>query len=208
LFVGNTIANLNANSILISVANSTGTANLQPTQLVIGTSTINSTALAEGANIFINTTTLFIGNSTANMIANSILVMLANSTGSANLQPTQLVIGTSTVNSTVISEGANLTINTTMIFVGNSSVNATINSSAFALNGVSVGGATPGGANTDVQFNDQGGFGGTPAFTYTKTTNNIFMANALNVGFDYQLNSLSFANCVILRYIHSAYGGL
>lgn len=33
------------------------------------------------------------------------------------------------------------------------------------------GGGTPGGSNTEVQFNDSGSFGGDPTFTFNKTTN-------------------------------------
>jgi hypothetical protein len=41
------------------------------------------------------------------------------------------------------------------------------------------GGGTPGGANTQVQFNDSGAFGGSAGFTFDKTTNNVTIANSL-----------------------------
>lgn len=47
------------------------------------------------------------------------------------------------------------------------------------------GGGTPGGSNTDVQFNDSGTFGGSPSFTFNKTTFELDLGNYLmrpNVG--------------------------
>lgn len=47
------------------------------------------------------------------------------------------------------------------------------------------GGGTPGGSDTQVQFNDAGSFGGDPGLTYNKTTNVLSLngsANSLNLG--------------------------
>ena len=41
---------------------------------------------------------------------------------------------------------------------------------------------SPGGANTQVQFNDSGVLNGTAAFTYNSTTNNVTMSNSLSIG--------------------------
>ena len=41
------------------------------------------------------------------------------------------------------------------------------------------GGGTPGGSNTQIQFNDSGAFGGSAGFTFDKTTNNVTIANSL-----------------------------
>ena len=92
-----------------------------------------TTTLAVGANVFVNAIAVSVGNTTANLLANSILVKVANSTGIANLQPTQLVIGTSTVNSTVYSAGANVILGTVDLRIGNSTVNAMSNSIAVVL---------------------------------------------------------------------------
>ncbi len=43
-------------------------------------------------------------------------------------------------------------------------------------------GSVPGGANTDVQFNDSALFGGGSGFTFDKAVNNAFIANTLTVG--------------------------
>src|SRR6185369_9050730 len=93
LKIGNTTANLFANSILLAVANASGQVNVQPTQIVVGSVTYGATSIAVGANVLLDTVKLPVRNSTANLHANSVLVTVANSTGTANLQPTQLVIG-------------------------------------------------------------------------------------------------------------------
>ena len=110
LFVGNSTANVVANSSGITAANSTGTANLQPTQLVIGTSVVNSTVVAIGANVFLSTTTVSIGNSTANIISNS----------------------------TNISVGANVDVTPTGVLIGNSTVNVMANSTSWYVGGNNV----------------------------------------------------------------------
>jgi len=133
LSIGNSTANLLANSILVSLANSTGTANLQPTQLIIGSATVNSTAHIAGANVFLDTTKLSIGNTTANLLANSILITLANSTATANLNPAALVIGASTVNATAYTAGANVFLSTTTLSIGNSTANLLSNSILITL---------------------------------------------------------------------------
>ena len=43
------------------------------------------------------------------------------------------------------------------------------------------GGGSPGGADTQLQFNDSGSFNGTSGFTFNKTTNNVTIANTLTV---------------------------
>lgn len=65
-----------------------------------------TTSANVGANVQLTTVQVSVGNSTANLLANSILVKVANSTGTANLQPTQLVVGTSVVNSTAVNAAA------------------------------------------------------------------------------------------------------
>lgn len=110
---------------IFRVANSAGSANLTSATLTIGTSVVNSTAVAAGANVYLNTTTLFAGNSTINASHTSSLVQVANSTGTANLTATTLTIGTSVVNSSAVAAGSNAYINTTAVFI---STNSTINS--------------------------------------------------------------------------------
>ena len=47
----------------------------------------------------------------------------------------------------------------------------------WAAAGGGGGNGSPGGANTQVQFNDAGTFGGDSGFTYNKTTNTLFVEN-------------------------------
>jgi hypothetical protein len=328
LFIGNTVANLVANSVLVTVANSTASANLGPLGLVSGIVLANATVLAVGANSVLSASRLFVGNSTVNSEltqsaltmyggANSIIlangvsnyiywstpgvasptatsrsagtklviypsvgatsvdyaigieasymwfsagesaatgfkwysntgnIMLANNSGLdmraraiANVTTitatsmalsgaasgiTTLAAGNSTitgfvnasvsVNSAIIASGANSYINTTAHFVGNSVANTYIDINGIYLanstsntkiqvpsaanysatnvflhaNGSWVtvtaggGGGTPGGANTQIQFNDSTAFNGTAGFTFDKTTNNVTIANTLTV---------------------------
>jgi hypothetical protein len=51
-----------------------------------------------------------------------------------------------------------------------------------AGNGGNTGNGTPGGANTQVQFNDAGQFGGDAGFTYNKVSNTLSVANTISSG--------------------------
>ncbi len=102
LMSGNSTINLVANSILVKVANSSGIANLTPTLLQIGTSNLSTTSLVLGANVLLNQSTLIIGNSTVNAAILQNQVRVSNSSGVANLEPTLLTIGGSTMNSTSV----------------------------------------------------------------------------------------------------------
>jgi hypothetical protein len=103
LHFGNSTVNAFANSIQITVRDATNTANLSANRLDLGLNSITPTGYGSGANVSLNSIRLSVGNTTANLIANSIIVSVANSTETANLQPTQLVIGTSIVNTSTVS---------------------------------------------------------------------------------------------------------
>jgi hypothetical protein len=147
LSLGNTTVNVFANSTLIKIANSTLISNLTPGLLLIGTSSVNSTMFAAGANVLIDTEKLSFGNSTVNATINSTLTSIRNATDIANLSASQLLIGTSSVNSTMVALGANVLLSTSLVHVGNNTVNATVNSTAFALNGVAL---SSGGGITEI----------------------------------------------------------
>ena len=51
------------------------------------------------------------------------------------------------------------------------------------VNGTCLSGGTPGGANTQVQFNDSGSFGGDAQLTYNKTTDVLTMVNGSSTSF-------------------------
>ncbi len=107
------------------VANSTTSANLSSASLTIGTSVVNATAHAAGSNVYINTTTLFAGNSTINASHTSALVQVANSTSTANLTAAGLAIGTITANTTGLFVGANVFANSSAVDVGNTIITTT-----------------------------------------------------------------------------------
>jgi hypothetical protein len=124
LSIGNTTANMFANSILISVANSTARMNLQPTLLTLGGVSLNTTAAIVGANVFLDTTQLVIGNTTVNTIITQNKVRVSDATGVANLEPATLTIGGSIVNTTAVNTSflksvtANVTGNTQVYSLG------------------------------------------------------------------------------------------
>jgi len=62
---------------------------------------------------------------------------------------------------------------------GGSQGAGTVNATGLYINGVAVGGGgTPGGSDTQVQFNDMGSFGGNAGFTFNKTTGQVTISNA------------------------------
>lgn len=108
---GNSTSNLVVNSTAIQIANLSATSNLTPTQLRIGANVIVGTDQVNvGSNVFLSTSTLFVGNATSNVSVTQDNIVLANSTISSNLSPLQLRIG------------ANATVNTTQVTIGNSSL--------------------------------------------------------------------------------------
>lgn len=166
LLIGNSIANLTANSILVKVANATNIANLSPVALTIGTTTVNSTVVATGANVvanltafgvgqygnvtvgggIVNTTTIAVGNSTVNSSHTAAQIQVTNSTATANLTAVALTVGTTVVNSSVVAAGANVVANVTAFGVGqygNTTVGGTIqNTTIFAVGNSSVNAST------------------------------------------------------------------
>ena len=101
-------------------------------------------------------------------------------TGTANIS------GLVTLGGSTIFNG-NVQIGTAALAVG-LAANGSYGSAGqvLASNGTSVywasgASATPGGANTQIQFNNSGTLGGTAGFTFTTTSNNVAIANNLNV---------------------------
>jgi ribosomal protein S28E/S33 len=132
-------ATFTANATLVNAAaiNITGQVN---------TATLYATTSANvGANLQVNTTALFIGNSTVNSTIsagnlNVNGVFIANNSGAyhtgtvnaASHTTTNSVVNTSQISIGTVNSTANgVVANTTAILIGNSTVNATINSTAF-----------------------------------------------------------------------------
>ena len=136
--------------------------------IYIGTSTINTDGAnlvftnADGGELIVSgngtTTTSSISNDSSNIVVNPSSINFGVN-GTANVL---FVTGT----------GANVTgtFNTT----GNAAVSGILTDNYYYANGqpLDVGG-NPGGANTQVQFNNNGEFGGTANLTFDSATNNL-----------------------------------
>jgi hypothetical protein len=123
---------------------------------------------------------------TQNYMANSIAGGSSNVTVFSNANVTISSAGTANVltissTGTVTTGTASVTGNITggnILTVGVVSASGNITANYFIgngsqLTGIAGGGGTPGGANTQIQFNDGGTFGGTAGLTFDKTTNAV-----------------------------------
>lgn len=109
-----------------------------------------------------------------------------------------LIASTQTANYSGNVTAGNLVVNgiSSLGNVGNVSITGGTNGYVLSTNGSgglnwveqSGGGGTPGGGNTQIQFNDNGTFGGNANLTFNKTTNTLAVAN-VNVA-----NSLAFSS--------------
>ena len=137
------IVNLTSVSSSIRVGNSTINSFTNSTVIAIGTGNF-STSANVGANIYITTSTVQVGNSTANLNANSSLLKISDATSTANLSSLNLVIGSTVVNSTIITigtgnfstaanVGANVNLTTSSLRIGNSTANLNANSSLLKI---------------------------------------------------------------------------
>jgi len=89
--------------------------NVTANSVTVTSNTVNAATFRAGANAHMNTTTVFVGNSTVNVVISSSGIAASN-----------------TVNATTFYAGANVYMNTTAVFVGNSTVNVVISSSSVA----------------------------------------------------------------------------
>ena len=158
--VGDATVNTFANSSLVKVANSTGSANLEATRLTIGTSLVNTTVFAAGSNVIANTTSIFVGNATVNTVLSQALLRFANSTTNTGISlPDSVQYG-----------GAAFFLHANGNWVNVETVITT------------TGIGSPGGSNTQIQYNNSGVLGGALGFTFNNTTNNVTMSNTLSIG--------------------------
>jgi hypothetical protein len=80
-----------------------------------GTNNFFTAGVKVGANLVVNTTTIYTGNTTSNLTVNSQIITVSNTSKSANLTPNGLTVGSVTINSTAISAvDATLTGNLTV----------------------------------------------------------------------------------------------
>lgn len=82
-------------------------------------------------------------------------------------------------------DASNLTANRTWVLPDSNGTNGYVLSTNGSGNlswvAQTGGGGTPGGSNTEVQFNDGGSFGGNANFTFNKTTNTLTIGNIASV---------------------------
>lgn len=173
----NTVVNSTVNATSIRFTNSASFGDLSYDTLTFGNCVVNSTVITTantvdsgftanttgftvGANVYVNTSTISVGNSFANITSNSTyidvkndssnvkittnLITLSNTSTSANLTSDFLVIGSSIINSTAASIGsgnvvANIggvfilngaSLNSNLVYVGTGAVNNFINTTA------------------------------------------------------------------------------
>lgn len=85
-------------------------------------------------------------------------------------------------------DGFNFNAQTLTLTIGNSTSNVTINSTS--ISGGNLATTTPGGSNTDIQFNDSGRFGGINTFVFNKLTSTVTIGNS---SINTTINSTSFS---------------
>jgi hypothetical protein len=141
--IGNSSVNTFVTSSLIQVANSSSSVTIDPSQVTVGISTVNSLAVSVGANLLVNSSTVFVGNSLINSVITSSALnistfLISNSTvfqvsgTTANLVGTSIFLnGNVTITGITSTIAGNLTISSAKEIdfvdsVGNPSANGGI----------------------------------------------------------------------------------
>jgi len=152
--------------------------------------TIDNNATSSNDYIILGTTSTDNTYVSGNLFVCDGTASISNLSGCSPIQvlsPIQMQSGLSlsfngaTNTAKITNNGSNLNINSPGSIVlssGNSNVSssANVSASAFYANGVELtvgGGGTPGGSDTQVQFNDGGSFGGDSGLVYNKTTDTL-----------------------------------
>ena len=137
--------NTNISASQFQLSNSTNTATITPISFVTGLFTGNTTAVSVGANVVVNSTSIYVGNSTVNSVFTQSQLQISNSSSVLTLNPTSIITGNSTVNNQsnstqIIIQGttAKLSGNTTQLFVGNSTVNTVVSTTQLAISNSSA----------------------------------------------------------------------
>lgn len=140
LAVGNSTVYQRQTATLLTIVGTVGIANVNQNGISVGISSVNSTVVAVGANVYANataiyadtskmdSTSVFVGNSTVNTNHTKDGLQVANSTSSANVSAGGFVAGIVTINTTAASVGANVVVSATNVKVGNSTANSTLSS--------------------------------------------------------------------------------
>jgi hypothetical protein len=177
-FAGNVIENAQPNITSVGTLTSLDVATTIQTQNLSANGNIGADGIAVTGN------SIFNGPVTISTIGNLTSFSNVNFTSSPNVSLT--------VANLRISGGLNGYVLSTD---GNGNV-------SWVVQGGGGGGGSPGGANTQIQFNDAGSFNGSPFMTFNKSTNKVTMAgelsaNVFTVGsgaFEFRTTKVCFAN--------------
>jgi len=115
VFLGNATANHTSNSTIVLLANATATTNVTPSGLLVGNSTavfvtVNTTVVAVGANVIANMTTFAVGTSVVNSTAIAATAIAVGANVAANT--TTLKVGSTIVNSSAVAIGSGRALST------------------------------------------------------------------------------------------------
>jgi len=136
----------------------TGNANLNGNVAISGIFTsinVSANVISVGANVTLNTTAHFAGNSTISFFANSTLANVSNTIQYSSLSAANIISGNSTyysflgltkfgitntsvtmsINTTGLYIGSNVSLIPDVLSIGNSTVNSVVNSSVVAISG-------------------------------------------------------------------------
>jgi len=145
----------------------------------------NNGIIANATGVFVNGNTGLVSNSTGvHVLANSGII--ANTTG-VYVNASSIAIGTIPTARLPASSTTQQGIVQLIDSVTNSSITlaATANSVKTVYDyaaTIAATGTPPSGANTNIQFNNSGAFGGSAAFTFNSTTNTVAVGSQLNIG--------------------------
>jgi hypothetical protein len=159
-----------------------------------GTSYTWSATQTFNENVAIDTATLSVGNTVANVTVNTTNIIIGNSSVNVSINSTAFS-GTSSNSINLNGQPASYYTNATNLATGTVPTarlaSGTANSLTF-LRGDSTwavpagGGGTPGGNDTEIQFNDSSSFGAANTFTFNKTS---VVLNIGNTSVNTQINS-------------------
>lgn len=169
-----------ANTRIISIANATSTANIEPNAFKTGIFTGNATQMSVGANVFANATTLFIGNTVASVTYGNTSIAASNNLA-VSVTNYLNVTGAMTVSSNValantLTAVGNVAFSNTLVVTGATTLSNTLSVTG-AANVLSTFGAT-GAANL---FSTLGVVGAATLSNTLAVTGNTTLSNTLAV---------------------------